>query len=222
MGAKWPNWTRVMSSAIQHVNLDRKYHVPCLSDSQIFNTPTPLCLGHQHSLVISGWPGSACLLRKEGETLLEEIASDTHQDEDREEDNNNGGRDEELLPGKHSGREEEHQREADGTTEPSVGNDELVLEGQGNGPEPVNHLSQHKDAYGQREAQRKQTVWVWTGTVRDRPGDSESPCLYDCSKYAPHPASSGDSWVLGLSSFQDDVLLPIRIRDIKRDSFYLQ
>lgn len=82
----------------------------------------------------------------------------THQDEDSEEYNNNGCRDEELLSRKHTSREEKHQCKTDGTTEPSIGNDELVLEGQGNGPEPVNHLSQDKDTYGQRETQRKQTV----------------------------------------------------------------
>lgn len=175
---------------------------------------THLC--HFASATTAGWPESACLLRQEGETLLEEIASHTHQDEDREEYNNNGGRDEELLPGKHSSREEEHQREADGTSQPSVGNDELVLEGQRNGPKPVNHLSQHKDTYGQREAQRKQTVWVWTGTDRDRPGNLSLRVSMTLQSVRPILQ------VLGLSSFQDNVLLPIRIRDIKRDSFYLQ
>lgn len=74
-----------------------------------------------------------------------------HQDEDGEEYDNNGGCDEELLSREHASGEEKHQGETDGATEPSVGNDELVLEGQGNGPEPVNHLSQDKDTYGQRE-----------------------------------------------------------------------
>lgn len=99
-----------------------------------------------------------CLLPPEEEGDFSRRNSCTHQDEDGEEYNNNGGRDEQLLSGKHISREEEHQGETDGTPEPSIGDDELVLEGQGNGPEPVNHLSQDKDTCGQKENQREQTV----------------------------------------------------------------
>ena len=71
--------------------------------------------------------------------------SSTHQDEDSEEYDHYRRRDEQLFPGKHGSRKEKHQREADGPAEPTVGNDELVLEGQGNRAEPVNDLSQDKD-----------------------------------------------------------------------------
>lgn len=70
--------------------------------------------------------------------------SPTHQDEDSEEYDHNRCRDEQLFPGKHGGGEEKDQCKADGPAEPAVGNDELVLEGQGNRPEPVNDLSQDK------------------------------------------------------------------------------
>lgn len=77
-------------------------------------------------------------------TLLGEKYS-THQNEDSEEYDDNCSRNEELFPGKHSSRKEKDQRKADGPSEPSIGNDELVLKGQGNCPEPVNGLSQDKD-----------------------------------------------------------------------------
>lgn len=79
-----------------------------------------------------------------GETLLGEECS-THQNEDSEEYDDDRSRNEELLPGKHGRRKEKDQRKADGPSEPSIGNDELVLKGQGDCPEPVNGLSQDKD-----------------------------------------------------------------------------
>lgn len=71
--------------------------------------------------------------------------SSTHQDEDSEEYDHYCRRDEQLFPGKYGSRKEKHQCETDGPAEPTVGNDELVLEGQGNRPEPVNGLGQDKD-----------------------------------------------------------------------------
>lgn len=69
----------------------------------------------------------------------------THQDEDSKEYDNDCSSNEQLFPRKHSSREEKHERKADGTSEPAVGNDELILKGQGNRPEPINDLSQDKD-----------------------------------------------------------------------------
>ena len=73
------------------------------------------------------------------ETLLGEKNS-THQNEDSKEYDNDCSCNEELFSGKHSSRKEKHQRKADGPSESSVGNDELILKGQGNRPEPVNGL----------------------------------------------------------------------------------
>lgn len=83
-------------------------------------------------------------LLAKAEMLLGEECS-THQNEDCEEYDDDCSGNEELFPGKHSSRKEKDQCKADGPSEPSIGNDELVLKGQGNCPEPVNGLSQDKD-----------------------------------------------------------------------------
>jgi len=93
--------------------------------------------------------------------------SSTHQDEDSEEYDHDCCRDEQLLPGEHWGWKEKHQREADGPPEPPVGNDELVLEGQGNCPEPVNDLSQDEDPWeGKQNRGERNASGQDTGTGR--------------------------------------------------------
>lgn len=96
--------------------------------------------------------GKASLCPGSGSTS--ERKDETHQDENGEEYDHNGGRDEQLLAGEHGGREQEHQREADGTSQASVGNDELVLEGEWDGSEPVDDLGQDKDAWAERQTQK--------------------------------------------------------------------
>lgn len=97
--------------------------------------------------LVSGIPGTSLKVLASSCRGKDEAArkNTTHQDEDGKEYDNDGSCNEELLPRKHGSRKEKDQRKADGAAEASIGNDELIFEGQWNGPEPINDLSQDKD-----------------------------------------------------------------------------
>jgi len=68
-----------------------------------------------------------------------------HLDEDGEYDDGDGGRDEQVLPVDVVGQSED-QGEADGAPQAAVGQAELVLEVERDGPERVDDLGQDQDA----------------------------------------------------------------------------
>lgn len=67
-----------------------------------------------------------------------------HLDADGEEDDGDGGSDKQALPADGLGQCE-NQGEADGLSQATVGQTELVLEEEGDGPEAVDNLGQHQD-----------------------------------------------------------------------------
>ena len=68
-----------------------------------------------------------------------------HLHKDGEKDDGDDGREEQVTHREVLLVQEVAQGEGNGASQAPVGNDELVLEGQGNCPEPVNDLSQDED-----------------------------------------------------------------------------